>query len=173
MSIIAPLLLCLLSALVKVHSHFPHLTLKGNTISNNSYVDLNTVGNDLDGRNSVQCRTDLSTCCTSSQGPDRGDWYFPNGNKLRFSGGGVVFMARTARRVDLRHLRAGGPSGIYRCDIETTAVNGKDGLETVYVGLYSTGGTFSKLVIPYNVFLCRTIFMQLYATKAFSSKNNM
>ena len=160
MRVIAPLLLCLLSALVEVHSLTPpYLTFKGNNIPNHSYVDLKTVGRE--GPNSVQCHTDLSTCCSRIQGRDRGDWYFPNKNKLRFSSGGVVFMARTTQRVDLRYLRAGGPSGIYRCDIETTAVNDKDGLETVYVGLYSRGGTFSKLVIPYNVF-----FMQndIYAT---------
>ena len=33
------------------------------------------------------------------------------------------------------------PSGIYRCDIETTAVHSTDNTrETVYVGLYNSGG---------------------------------
>ena len=27
----------------------------------------------------VQCHSDLSTCCSGSQGYHRGDWYFPDG----------------------------------------------------------------------------------------------
>ena len=138
MRAVVRLLLCLLSALVEVHSQTaPYLTFLGNNIPNHSYVDLNSV---LNGLNIVQCHTDLTTCCSSSQGPDRGDWYFPNGERLQFSDVGVVFQVRTTQRVDLRHLEAGEPSGIYRCDIETTAINDRNGLETVYVGLYSSGG---------------------------------
>ena len=135
---LAPLLLCLLSSLVEVHSQTaPYLTFLGNNISNHSYVDLNTVG---DGSNSVQCHTDLSTCCSDAQGPDRGDWYMSNGNRLKFSGSAVMFQARTAQRVDLKYMGGGGISGIYRCDIETTAVNDRDGRKMLYVGLYGTGG---------------------------------
>ena len=138
MMALVPLLLCLLSVLVEVHSQTaPYLTFMGNNVPNHSYVDLNKVGR---GSNSVQCHTDLRKCCTRQHGPDRGDWYFPNRNRLRFSGGGVVFEARAAQRVHLRYLGGGGVSGIYRCDIETNAVNNNDGRETVYVGLYSRGG---------------------------------
>ena len=85
MRAIAPLLLCLLSAVVELHSQTaPYLTIKGKIIPNNSYVNLSTV--DPKGKkknlNTLQCHTDLNTCCTRAQGPDRGDWYFPNGNRL-------------------------------------------------------------------------------------------
>ena len=139
MRAIATLLLCLLYALVEVDSQTaPYLTFMGNNIPNHSYVDLNRVGSALNGLDSVQCH--LNTCCTPAQGPDHGDWYFPNGNKVRFSGGGAVFQAHTTQRVDLRYLGGGGMSGIYRCDIETTAVNNSHDRETIFVGVYSIGG---------------------------------
>ena len=55
-------------------------------------------------------------------------YYFPDGDRLR---------------VELRQGAGSGsiPSGIYRCDIETTAVHSTDNTrETVYVGLYNSGG---------------------------------
>ena len=139
MRVIAPLLLCLLSALVEVHSQTaPYLTFMGNNIPNHGYVNLNTVRNA--STNDVQCHTDLNTCCSGAQGPDRGDWYFPNGNRLPFSGSGDVYEVRYGRLVLVRYTGSGGTSGIYRCDIETSAVNDNDGHETVYVGLYTSGG---------------------------------
>ena len=133
---VATLLLCLLSALVEVHSQTaPYITFMGNNIPNNSYLDLNTVG---DYTNILQCRTDLNTCCSGGQGPDRGNWYFPNGNRLPFFGD--EYERRSYRQVALRYTGTGGTSGIYRCDIETNAVNDNDGHETVYVGLYTSGG---------------------------------
>ena len=140
MMVIAPLLLYLLSALVEVHSQTaPYLTFMGNNISNNSYVDFNTVG--MGSSDYVQCHTDLYTCCTNARGPDRGDWYFPNGNRLPFpSFGDNVYENRGVQVVVLRYTGSGGTSGIYRCDIETNAVNNNNGNETVYVGLYTSGG---------------------------------
>ena len=139
MKVIAPLLLCLLSALVEVHSQTaPYLTFMGNNIPNNSYVDLNTVGND--DTNDVRCHTDLDMCCSIFQGPYRGDWYFPNGNRLPFSGSGNVYEFRGAQVIALRYTGSGAPSGIYRCDIETNAVSDNDGHEIMYVGLYTSGG---------------------------------
>ena len=49
------------------------------------------------------------------------------------------FMANCMRSVILS-TGSGGTSGLYRCDIETIAVNNNDGHETVYVGLYNSGG---------------------------------
>ena len=101
------------------------------------------MGDARDGSDSVQCHTDLITCCTNanSVGPDRGDWYFPSGGRLGFvSGSDNIYEKREAQRIDLRRRNnADGPSGIYRCDIETNTVNG-DGQETVYAGLYASGG---------------------------------
>ena len=155
MRAIATLLLCLLSALVEVHSQTaPYITFMDNNIPNHGYVDLNTVGSDSNNADAIQCHTDLSTCCSMDQGPDRGDWYFPNGNRLPFSGDGDVYESRRDRLVGLQYTGSGETSGIYRCDIETNAVNNNSGNETLYVGLYTSGGECSLLLyIVYIIIL--------------------
>ena len=143
-------LLFLIWSLVEVHSQTPpYLTFMGETLPNHSYVDLSLVGGG-GSSNEVECHTDLSTCCSGAQGPDRGDWYFPNGDRLPFPGNGPLVERRLQQRVEL--LRGAGsgsiPSGIYCCSIETIAVHSDDSTdtttrETVYVGLYESGGDHS------------------------------
>ena len=103
------------------------------------------MGNDTSGSDSVQCITDLGTCCSGNQGIHRGDWYFPNGTRLPFSGRGDIFEQRVAGRVDLRRRNNANSSivGIYRCDIPTLAVHDDTDTsvrDTVYVGLYTGSG---------------------------------
>ena len=100
-----------------------------------------------DNANGVQCHTDLNTCCSKPQGDDRGDWYFPNGIRLPFPGPVNLYETRGAQVVVLRYRGSGGTSGIYHCDIETNAVNDDDGRESVYVGLYISGGEESVLYV--------------------------
>ena len=135
----AKVLLCLLSALVEVHPQtVPYINFMGTNLSNHSYIDLSLVGEDLNG---VQCRTDL-TCCSNTEGPDRGDWYLPNGKKLKFSSDTLngTFEVRYKQRVDVRRRGSQKISGLYRCEIETNAVNNQSGNETLYAGLYTSGG---------------------------------
>ena len=127
---------------------FPHVSFIGQTLVNHSYVDLSEVRNDGSGSDSVQCITDLGTCCSSISGPHRGDWYFPDGTKLPFSEDGDIYEQRGSQRVDLRRRNsANSPVGIYRCDIATNDVH--DTIiavrDTVYVGLYSTDGGNYKI----------------------------
>ena len=136
MGSVRSLLLLFLLSLVEVHCQtFPYVSFMGQTLVNHSYVDLSTVGN---SNNSVQCHTDLSTCCSGSQGPHRGDWYFPSGTRLPFSGD--MYEGRGAQRVELHRTTATGPTGgIYRCAMPTNAVSDVTDIsvrETVYVGLY-------------------------------------
>ena len=132
-------LLCLLLAMVEVHSQTaPNLTFMGNNIPNHSYVHLNTV---TGGNSELRCNTDLTTCCTSAQGDGRGNWYYPNGYELGYST--TVSKGNNAQRVVLYYIGGGGQSGIYRCDIETVAVNNNSGTESIYVGLYINGGEWS------------------------------
>ena len=147
MSVTCPLLLYLLSALVEVHSRtVPYVSFMGNNLPNHSYVDLTLVGDARNGSDSVQCHTDLDTCCGNTQGPDRGDWYFPNGSRVQFGIDlGNIYESREDQRVDLRHRNNGEASGIYRCTIEINAVHSDDSSdtttwETVYAGLYASGG---------------------------------
>ena len=139
-------LLSLLWSLVEVHCQqtFPYVSFMGNTVPNHGYVDLGQVGEYTSGNdnNTVQCITDLSTCCTNTEGGHRGDWYFPDGTRLPFFGD--IFEGRGPERADIRRRNnANSPVGIYRCDIPTNAVHDvNDNLvrDTVYVGLYTASG---------------------------------
>ena len=114
----------------------------GTTLANNSYVDLTLVG--TGGKDSVQCHTDLLTCCNETQGVDRGDWYFPNGTRLQFNGDGVdIYEFRYAQQVDLRRRNNADISGTYCCRVETNAVHNDKGQETVCAGLYASGGEYA------------------------------
>ena len=158
---IVSVLLFLLWSLVEVHSQTaPYLTLMGGTLLNNSYVDLSALG-ELD--NDVVCHTDLTTCCGGDGVPDRGYWYFPNGTVLPGAAGNgtatnpIVLKRLSTQRVRL--IRGAGPgdvpSGLYRCIIETDTVSGPDNSpegitgETVYVGVYSTGGMYTVHTTDY------------------------
>ena len=142
------LLVFLLWCLVEVQSQteYPYITFRGNVLPNHSYVDLSQVGNDRSGSDSdtVQCHTDLSTCCRSNHGPHRGDWFAPGSDtSLTFySDGDDIYKDRQDQVVHLRRRNnAGGPSGIYRCVIATNSVHDDSDQsvgEIVYVGLYAS-----------------------------------
>ena len=148
LSVSSLLLLLLLFLVVEVHSQqtFPYVSfgLTGPALANNSYVNISTVGSELDNSDSVVCHSDLMTCCSNSQGPHHGNWSFPNGTLLPFSGPGVtIYLGRGAQIAIIRHTTATGPTGIYRCRIATIAVhsNSDESVgETVYVGLYTADG---------------------------------
>ena len=125
---------------------FPYVSFLDQTLANHSYVDLSLVGYADSGSDSVQCHTDLNTCCSNTEGSHRGDWYFPNVDTLPFSGD--IFGHRVAQRVDIRRRNsATSPVGIYRCGIPTLAVHDDSDISvraTVSVGLYTaSGGMFT------------------------------
>ena len=121
------------------------------TLANHSYVNLRLVKrpDTHGGGYSVECHTDLTTCCSGSDGVHRGDWYFPNGTRLPFPQSTGIFESREFQRVDLRRNYDGLIiSGIYRCNIPTIAVHDNNDISVrdgpVYVGLYdSHGGMYS------------------------------
>ena len=143
------LLVVLLSVVeVQCQQTFPYVSFMGQTLADHSYVDISQVGNTsqvwntFGGSDNVRCHTDLDTCCSGAQGAHRGDWYFPNGDRLPFPGDGDIIQNRVAQGVELRRYNnTNEPNGIYRCDIETVAgVNGNGMRETVYMGLYTSDG---------------------------------
>ena len=150
------LLLCLLWSLVEVHSQtVPYVRFMGEILPNHAYVNLFLVGNDSSGSDSVQCHTDLDTCCNCSSAQDRngsdhrGNWIPPGSDsRLPFSSeaSGDVYEFHQDQRVELRRKNnADMPSGIYRCDIPTNAVHDNNDItvrESVYVGLYASGGIY-------------------------------
>ena len=148
-------IVCLLWSLVEVHSQtFPLSSFMSQTLTNNSYVDLSQVGGPgFDGGEGIQCITDLTTCCTSTDGAHRGDWYFHDGTQLPFAAPNVdTYETHVPQGVDIRrNSGANSPTGIYRCDIPTGAVHDDTDIsvrDTVYVGLYTgSGGKFKLFAI--------------------------
>ena len=119
----------------------------GETLPNHAYVNLSRVGEDGSGRDSVQCHTNLSTCCNKNEGDHRGDWFLPDREqKLPFLADLVradIYEVRRDQRVDIRRRNyADVSSGIYRCDIATYNDSNITDRESVYVGLYASGGMF-------------------------------
>ena len=135
-------------SLVEVNSQsFPHVSFMGQTLANHSYVNFSLVGRPDDSRcgYSVECHTDLTTCCNHTYGIHRGDWYFPNGTRLPFPHNTGIFESHDAQRVDLRRNHDNlYIFGIYRCDIPTDAVHHVNDTSVrdrpVYVGLYVSDG---------------------------------
>ena len=162
---LTPVILLFISAPFSgVHTRrYPYIIHTGAVQSNHSYIHLGEVG--MEAEDNVECQTDLHTCCSMFQGPDRADWFTPSGEKVGFADSGTfgVFEVRDAQRVELhRAFGEGAVSGLYRCDIGTTAVHRSGGMETVYVGLYTTGGEWEsslwKLYIPCVLFTRQTCY---------------
>ena len=160
---IVPVLLCLLWSLVEVQSQTAYLTLSRRNLPNHSYVDITQVGNDRGARdggdidtNTIQCHTDLGTCCSDSEELPPGDWFTPSNTELTNNPNSNMSQDRDPQVVHLRRRNdeVTGPTGIYRCFIATNAVN-EDGDgsvgETLYVGLYgSEGGVRDNPVMSYS-----------------------
>ena len=128
----------------------PYMTFKGQTLPNNSYMDLRLVTDPLSGGEGVQCHTDLTTCCSSDQGMDRGDWYAPDSEdrlplESEEDSADAVYECHGNQSVTLlrRRTAVSQPAGIYRCD-NIIAVS-SSGRGTVYIGLYEAGGMYITL----------------------------
>ena len=107
---------------MEVHSQtFPYVSFMGQTLANHSYLDLSLVGEVVSGNDSFQCHTDLSIVVL---GLHHGDWYFPDGNGLVFTG--YIYQAHDYQRVNLHCISATSPVGIYRCEIPINAVHDDD-----------------------------------------------
>ena len=105
-------------------------------MANNFIIYLSQVG--VGDDENLQCHTDLHTCCSGTQGPHRGDWYFPNGTVLPFSTPGRIYEMRGDRVVKLIHGESSNSSpfgGVYRCDIPTSDVH-DDNDASVRVSIY-------------------------------------
>ena len=123
----------------------PYVSFNGMVLANHSYVNLLLVNFTESG--SVQCHTDLPTCCQNTEGPHRGDWFFPNGSVINNND---IARRRGSQRVDLRRRNNGSASGIYHCSIATIASIPTHGYNStfpshhkhLYVGLYDSGGQY-------------------------------
>ena len=119
----------------------PYITFMGNRLPNHSYVNIEGFEN---GGNQLQCHTDLPSCCQSEDQAEisqTGGWFLPDGQEVGPTTGDYS-VKRQAQRLDLCFDGDSRASGMYRCDIPTTAVNneGNTGRESVYFGLYGNDG---------------------------------
>ena len=151
------IMIVLFHVLVEVHSvTFPYVSFMGDNMPNNSYINLTLVGNNASS--SVKCHTDLKACCETT---NRGAWYFPNERRLpphSIGTGRGLFESREAQRVDLRYEGSEGTSGVYHCEIDTNAVN----KETVFVGLYTSGGQCMSFISVSVIYLCKEVNVHLW-----------
>ena len=154
--------LCFFLSLVGVHSQieYPYIFFMGEILPNHTYVNLSLVGNS--GSDSVQCHTDLETCCSHQQSINHcGNWHPPGSDRrLPFNyESGDIYEEHRYQRTEL-HCRnnADSPTGIYRCSIPTIAVH--DDTDTsvrafFYLGVYaSEGKDISCLYRSACVFAC-------------------
>ena len=157
------LLLCLLWSLMEVHSQtvYPYVDFMETTpLPNHTYIDFNLVGEG--GDVTVRCRTDLDTCCSEAQGIHRGDWIPPGSEESLPPSSDTssgIYQVQGQRRVLLRRRNnTDMPTGIYRCNIATDAVHDDDisVSESVYVGLYATGGNcHNNNIVMINRYLAK------------------
>ena len=109
------------------------LSLRGVAIANNSYVDVDDIG---EGDNAgLLCHTNKTNCC--GQRPNRaGEWYFPNEDMkveiLALSPANNFFYRNRGQRV-VRLNRRGSPSerGLFRCEVP----NANNVNQTIYVNI--------------------------------------
>ena len=122
---------------VKVNSQeFPYVSFMGNIFTNHSYLNASLVGSY--NNDSVQCHTNVGTCCSSAQGVNRGNWYYPNGSRLNLTFyGGDINQNRGSQRVDLLRRNNASINGIFQCNF--TRYYGAN-MGIIYVGLYTNGG---------------------------------
>ena len=105
------------------------LILNGAVISNHGYVDIRDIGSS--DNNALLCVTNRPGFPTS------GNWYAPDGTRVDGTSVPGVIRNRGSMVVRLMRTTTGtAPEGIYWCSVEDAAST----LQTVYVGLYNTGG---------------------------------
>jgi hypothetical protein len=96
------------------------LSLNGTFIANNSYVDIDDIG---EGDDALLCHTNKTKCCGS---PFRiGEWYYPNGTRvvdlLQVWSQDEFYRNRGTQVVRLSHRQGTFTErGRFRCDIPDT-----------------------------------------------------
>ena len=126
----------------------PYLSFRGRNLSNHSYVNIIQVM----WYDNVECHSKLEGCCGLTEEGPRGDWFFPNGSMLKtdnYSYG--TFQIHRFQKVNIRRLNWSSlslpPEGVYHCDIAVTT--DKPVHQSLYVGLYSTGGKLLLILLAY------------------------
>ena len=133
----------------------PYITFKGQRLPNHTFVDVDLLG-DLPNI-SLQCHTDLQSCCGASGTGHNGEWILPNGDVIGSSESVGYSVTEQPQGLDLAYTGDIGSinrriSGIYRCDMPTNAYNdvGNTARESVYVGLYAVDSKLNMMKTTNN-----------------------
>ena len=139
MKVFVTLLALLFWSLVEVHSQTVYLSLNGDIIPNHGYVMISDIGST--DNTALLCHTNRP----ASGGNSGGDWYAPD--QTRVAGTDVAGFRRNRDPMVVRLLRitATDPpaEGIYDCVTRDDTFTA----QTVYVGLYNSGGGIFSLAI--------------------------
>ena len=114
-----------------------YLSLNGTNIPNHGYVVISDIGNTSD--TALLCNTNHIPTGSDNSG---GNWFVPGGSTVSSNSGvGTADFGRTRGPGLVRLIRnsaaTGTPTeGIYRCTVQDNT----ETLQTVYVGLYNSGG---------------------------------
>ena len=111
-----------------------YLSLNDVIIPNHGYVMISDIGSTND--NALLCITNRPATFGSNSG---GDWFAPDGDEVgSFSDPNVQGFGRNRAPMLVRLLNKGGTpeQGIYYCVVDDTG----GVTQTVYVGLYNSGG---------------------------------
>ena len=112
-----------------------YLSLNGDNIPNHGYVVISNIGTTNDGT-ALLCNTNYIS------GNSGGNWFVPDGSTVgSFAGVGTADFGRTRGSGVVRLIRNSAatgtpPEGIYSCTVQDDTLT----LQTVYVGLYNSGG---------------------------------
>ena len=126
------LLLLLGLGLVANSQSYPRFEFRGDVLVNNSFIRRPNIG---EGHNdSLHCVTNNSDCCSNEEG----NWYNATGEVEQGSDRNNSLYVTRGDGVVYLHYRAGGHSGMWRCDIPDS--NGTT-LQSIYIylGTHITG----------------------------------
>ena len=154
----------LLSLEVHSQTSFPYLQYSNGThdiqLSNNSVVNFEFLT-----KGTIQCITDLPSCCLNNENGGVRRWYLPNGTKL--NEGGIqkisAFIANAGPQqfelelTDNSSIDNPALSGVYECEIDVLG-----GRESVYVGIYREQGSIIIQRNTLHTYVC--MFMYICAS---------
>ena len=98
-----------------------YLSLRGINFTNNSYVDIDDIGEGDDG--ALLCVTNLIQCCrgidTPGDGGALGEWFYPNGTDVEIKDSGNDIYRNRGPSVVLLNRRSNAmfPTGLYCCEV--------------------------------------------------------
>ena len=118
-------------------------------LSDNSVVNLEF----LRKGGTLQCITDLNSCCLSNENGGARRWFLPNRTKLIEAGvqqiSSFIVNAEPGQfeleLTDVMAIDDPALSGVYECEIDTLA-----GRESVFVGLYNQPGMLVCIMCKYK-----------------------